>query len=170
MRERRGIALAGLATLLLLAGCGGDDDGGEKAGTSGQPGQTQPQGTQGGPAGEPVGDRGGKEAADAFKACFKEPGYTITNNPSPSPPGALLAQSEGYEVTSLLVNSEKGVVYGMFVNFFASATEREEATKKLKLDFGSADVPQADAKGSAVVTYISKQAESARGAVQACLG
>ena len=67
--------------------------------------------------------------------------------------------------------SSDGGVNSFFIQFFDSEAEREEATRKLDLNFGSADVPQPLEKGAAAVTYVTKQVrDDVGGAVERCLG
>ena len=57
------------------------------------------------------------------------------------------------------------------MTFFATQAEREEAMRELDLKFGSADVPEADVAGSAVVTYITRPAqEEIKEPIDRCIG
>ena len=151
-----------LTVIALVAGCGGEDDSDEKA-PSPEP-ATQ---TGGGP---PVGDRGGRAAADAFVACFKEPGFSPIRDASARQPAEIIAEERGYDVEGMLMSSGGGV-NSFFIQFFDSEDDREEATETLDLKFGSADVPEALERGSAVVTFVTKQVRDDVGdAVERCLG
>jgi hypothetical protein len=118
-----------------------------------------------------VGDRGGREAAQAFRDCFDLNGYTTKILPAPTGSAAIAAKASGYDVTPVFLNAEKkGVLYSTTVTFFESEAKKDEAKRKLKLDFGSADVPEADERGSAVVEYTAKPARPAtRDAALRCL-
>ena len=171
MRPLRLLTVLALASLVLAAGCGGDDDedNPSQPTTTGRTEQPQTGDGDGG-SGEPVGGRGGKEAADAFVACFKEPGFEAIRGPSARQPGAIVANEKGYETESLLMSSDGGV-NSFFMTFFESEADREKAVEALDLDFGSADVPQALESGSAVVGFVTKQVQSDVGAkVEECLG
>jgi hypothetical protein len=127
-----------LVLVALLAGCGDDEsDSDNGGGGGGKPAETTAQDEQAGP---PVGDKGGRAAADAFVACFKEPGFEPLRGPSVRQPAEVVAEEKGYEVEGLLMSSDGGV-NSIFAQFFESEADRVEATKKLGLKFGSADVP-----------------------------
>jgi hypothetical protein len=163
MRTARATVLAALAALLLAAGCGGDDGDDEDGGT-------QAQRTETGGRGEPAGGRAGREAAEAFVTCFDEAGFEAIPLRLRQDPAAFLAKRKGYDVASLLLNPEKPFEGG-YARFFASEAKRKEATREPDLNFGSADVPATDERGSAVVTYITKDARKAlKSAIDRCLG
>lgn len=155
---------APLIVLALVAGCGGDDeDSGDTKSTPDAPQQTS--------AGPPVGDRGGRAAADAFVACFKEPGYRAIRDATARQPAEIIAEEKGYQVEGMLMTSGSGAVNSFFIQFFESEADREEATRKLGLKFGSADVPEPLERGSAAVTWVTKQVLADVGdAVERCLG
>ena len=98
--------------LVLAAGCGGgsDDDSG-----GGKPAGTTPA-AQSGP---PVGDKGGREAADAFATCFKEPGFRAIRDASARQPAEVVAEAKGYQVEGMLMSSDGGV-NSFFIQFFDS--------------------------------------------------
>jgi hypothetical protein len=163
----RNITLIVVTALLTPAGCGGDKDEGGDSGAKEEKAQT----TESKATGDPVGNLGGRQAADAFVACFDEDGYKEQILPDPFGVSAGLASAKGYDVTSVLLNSDKGALYGTAVSFFESEAKLKEAKRKLNLDFGTADVPEADERGSAVVEYVAKPARPAtRDAVLRCLG
>lgn len=147
-----------LVALVALAGCGGDDDD-----SGGEAQKTAPTSASKG--------TGNGEGVDAFVSCFDEGGYEEQVLPRPSNTAPLLASTKGYKVTSVLLKSDKGAFYSPFVHFFESEAKLQEAKRKLNLDFGTADVPEADERGPAVVEYTTKQARTAtRDAILACLG
>jgi hypothetical protein len=155
-----------LALVALAAGCGGDEDSDEPS----SPATATTQATTAESAGPPVGNRGGRAAADAFVACFKEPGFRPIRNASVRQPAEVIAEERGYDVEGLLMTSGGGV-NSFFVQFFDSEDDREEATETLDLKFGSADVPQSLERGSAAVTFVTKQVRDDVGdAVERCLG
>lgn len=158
MSVARATALAALVGLLLVSGCGGDD--GDDEGGKPQAQRTATQGTPTGEGGEAAADRGTSGAARAFIECFDEAGVEAMPLRGTQDPAGFLARRKGYEVASVLVNAEKPLEGG-YVRFFASEAKRKEATREPDLSFGSADVPAADGRGSAVVTYISKDARKA---------
>jgi hypothetical protein len=161
-------AVAALAVLLLFGGCGGDDGDDEGGAAEGQ--RTETQGAQTGGQGEPVGERGGREAAKAFIACLDEAGYKAVSLRLRQDPSAFLADSKGYEVASVLVNPDKPLE-GAYARFFASEPKRKEATREPDLKFGTADVPATEDRGSAVVAYITKDARKAlKSPIDRCLG
>ena len=168
----RSTALLLAVLALAVAGCGDDSDNDPKSG-SGTTSATEPkpEPTTTEAAGPPVGDRGGKAAADAFVACFKEPGYTPIRNATARQPAEIVAEDKGYEVEGMLMNPESGALNAFFIQFFESEAEREKATRELDLEFGSADVPEPLERGSAAVTWVTKQARDAVApAVESCLG
>jgi hypothetical protein len=156
----RSLAMLAVTALAALAGCGGDDD------DKGSRGKANTQ-----TAAEPVGDQGGSQAAEAFRDCFKLDGYKAQAPPTPINIAPTLAKAKGYEISQVFLNADKGALYTATVTFFESEAKKDEAKKKLKLDFGSADVPEADERGAAVVEYTAKQARPVtRDAVLSCLG
>jgi hypothetical protein len=168
MRAARGSMVAALAALLLVVGCGGDD--GDDEGGKTQAQRTETQGTQTAGGGEPAGGRGGREAAEAFVSCFDEAGYKSMPLRSREDPPSFLAERKGYDVTAYLLNPDKPFEGG-YVRFFASEAKRKEATRESDLNFGSADVPATDERGSAIVTYLTKDArKTLKSAVDRCLG
>lgn len=153
-----------LLLALALAGCGGDDDSGEKGPGAPQQGATTESG------GAPVGDKGGRAAADAFVACFKEPGFRPIRDASARQPAEVIAEEKGYEVEGMLMAKGTGV-HSFFIQFFDSEADREKATRELDLQFGSADVPEPLERGSAAVTWVTKQVlDDVGDAVERCLG
>jgi hypothetical protein len=160
VRGARETAAALLVAALLASGCGGDD--GDDEGGGNETRRTETQEPRAGGRGEPVGDR------EAAVACFGQAGYKAKST-SPSLQAGI-AKDKGYEVATVYLEPEKGVLFGIFVNFFASEAKRKEATRKLDLNFGSADVPDPDERGSAVVTYVAKPAKAAESAIDRCLG
>jgi hypothetical protein len=161
------LALLAITAVVALASCGGDgDDGGDK----GSSGETKTQASSG-PAGAPVADKGGRQAAAAFRACFQLDGYKAQVPRTPIGIAPSAAKANGYDVSQVFLNADKGALYTTTVSFFDSEAKKDEAKRKLKLDFGSADVPDADERGAAVVEYTAKQARPAtRDAVLSCLG
>ena len=161
------LALPAIAALLALAACGGDgDDSGDKGSSSGSKTQASKE-----PAGGSVGDKGGRQAAEAFRACFQLDGYKEETPPTTIGIAPTLAKTKGYDVAQVFLNAQKGALYTTVVTFFDSEAKKDEAKRKLKLDFGSADVPEADERGAAVVEYTAKPARPAtRDAVLGCLG
>jgi hypothetical protein len=148
-----------------VAGCGDDDEPAEKA-----PSRAPASGATDAGGGPPVGDRGGRAAADAFVACFKEPGFSAIRDASARQPAEVIAEEKGYEVEGMLMSSGGGV-NSFFIQFFESEAEREKATETLDLKFGSADVPEPLTRGSAAVTFTTKQVRDDVGdAVERCLG
>jgi hypothetical protein len=168
MRAIRATVVAALATLMLAAGCGGDGGDDENGGTPAQ--RTETQGTETGGREEPVGGRGGRGAAEAFVTCFDKAGFEAMPLRGTQDPTAFVAKRKGYDVTSFLLNPEKPFEGG-YARFFASEAKRKEATREPDLNFGSADVPATDERGSAVVTYLTKDARKAlKSAIDGCLG
>jgi hypothetical protein len=157
-----------ILALLMLAGCGGDDDQKDTSGKT-EERKTEPLTSEG--TGKPVGARGGRQGAKAFVDCFAEDGYKekLLSQPSGT---ALVASTQGYKVATVFLESDKGAFYSLFVNFFESEGKLQEAKRKIKeLKFGTADVPKADERGAAVVEYTTKQArEEVRDPILACLG
>jgi hypothetical protein len=167
------LALIALVLAAVAAGCGSDDsdDSSSDSGTTTSTSTSEQPTTSDEAAGPPAGDKGGKEGADAFVACFKEPGYTPIRNATARQPAEIIAEEKGYEVEGRLMNPDDGVVKSFFIQFFESEAEREKATRELDLEFGSTDVPEPLEKGAAAVTWVTKQARDAVGpAVERCLG
>ena len=164
--RRAATALAVALLALAVPGCGDDSDDSDE---SSAPTSTKTeQKTEA--AGPPVGDRGGKAAADAFIACFKEPGYRPIRGPTTRQPAEIIAEEKGYAVEGMLMTEGSGALNSFFIQFFESAALREKATRALDLKFGSADVPEPLEKGSAAVTWVTRQVRDAVGpAVERCL-
>jgi hypothetical protein len=170
MWRPRDITALALAVLVFAAGCGGDD--GDDEGGAPEPQRTETR-EAGGGGGEPVGDRGGREAAEAFVACFDESGYIDEVLPpsSTSDPNEVIARSEGYDVASVFIRSEEGAFKSAWVTFFASEAKREEAVRELDLNFGSAEVPEGDFSRSAGVMYTTRDArEAMKEPIERCIG
>jgi hypothetical protein len=159
---RRPIALACvLLALPLAAGCGSDDD-------DGSGGAEAPKDTAAKQEQQPAAGEGG--AVGEFISCFDAPGYEAKRQRTTLGVSATLAEAKGYDVTSVLLESDEGAFKSSFVQFFKSEAELKEATRKLDLDFGSADVPEPDVRGDAVVEYVTKDAKKALEApVNRCL-
>jgi len=130
--------VAGLVSVALLAGCGGDD-GGDGA----------------------LSQKGGAEGADAFVACFKAPGYKAAK-PAPQQESlfALTANKRGFPNTPVNI-SESGntIAASVFLAFFESEEKAKQALDELgRTSIG--DVPPQQ-RGPVVIGYSSAEDKSA---------
>lgn len=112
------------------------------------------------------------EAAQAFVACFDEPGFLDQVARSGFNDAGPRAAAGGFPNAIVVATSEeRGADFSVAVTLFESAEMLASATQELDLDFSSLTFAETDEVGAAVVTWSSEAGRTElRDSVNTCLG